>query len=211
MKKQDNSQVVRAYSEVAEKYADQFYKELDHKPLDRKLYDLYAEKVSGKGIHLELGCGPGEVSVYLSKHGLKMIGIDRSKEMIEIAKHLNKNIKFREGDAFNLDFGNDSIDGIIAPYLIVNFTDNEIEIAISEMYRILKKGGNLLITFHTGKNENIEIADFLKKGNYLRFKLHNLNKITKLLSNKGFIINETVVKTPYEGEKTNRAFIYAVK
>ena len=118
-----NDDVVISYSKVAEKYANAFFNELENKPLDKKLYELFALKVPKNGKCIEIGCGPGEISTYLHSIGINIIGIDKSKEMIDQAKKLNQNIKYIEGDVFELSLENNCINGIVAPYLIVNFSD----------------------------------------------------------------------------------------
>ena len=50
-----------AYSKIATNYKQLFINELRNKPLDKKLYDLFYDKVINKGRVLEIGCGPGEM------------------------------------------------------------------------------------------------------------------------------------------------------
>lgn len=111
--------IKNAYNIAAKKYADMCFYELYDKPLDKKLYDLFFERVVNKGVVLEIGCGPGEISNYLKMKGLDIIGLDISDKMIEIAKQLNPFIDFRIGDVFNLQFKDNSVAGIVAPYLKV--------------------------------------------------------------------------------------------
>jgi len=206
-----NEDIVLAYSNIANEYAEAFYHELDNKPIDRKLYDLFADRIPLNGNCLEIGCGPGEISLYLHEKGLHITGIDKSQAMITIAKKLNNNIQFKIDDVFNLSFESDSIDGIVAPFLIVNFTNKEIKLALQEIYRILKHDSILLLTFHIGRNKKLQLNDYFKKNNKIIFTLHSLENVKNIISKCGFIITEVVVKSPYESEQTTRAFIYAKK
>ncbi len=73
----------KAYSKIAQKYKNLFINELQKKPIDRKIYELFFERVVNKGEILEIGCGPGEISNYLWMKGLEIAGIDCSNEMIK--------------------------------------------------------------------------------------------------------------------------------
>jgi ubiquinone/menaquinone biosynthesis C-methylase UbiE len=207
----ENDEIVNVYSKIAKKYADTFFNELDNKPLDRKLYELFASRVIKNGKCIEIGCGPGVISTYLDSIGTNIVGIDKSKEMIEQAKKHNQNVKFIQGDVFELPFDNNCIDGIVAPYLIVNFSDKEIRKTFQEMNRIMKSNSPLLIVFHIGNNKKLKINNFFEETNTITFILHNVDKIKKLLRETLFSINEVVIKEPYEGEITKRAFIFANK
>jgi ubiquinone/menaquinone biosynthesis C-methylase UbiE len=206
-----NDDVVNVYSKIAIKYADTFFNELDNKPLDKKLYELFASRVLKNGNCIEIGCGPGEISTYLNSIGTKIVGIDKSKEMVDQAKKHNQNVRFIQGDVFELPFENNCIDGIVAPYLIVNFSDKEIKKAFQEMNRIMKSNSPLLIVFHIGGNKKLKIKNFFGEANKIIFILHSIAKIKKLLRETLFSINEVILKEPYEGEITKRAFIFAKK
>jgi ubiquinone/menaquinone biosynthesis C-methylase UbiE len=207
----DNEKTVIIYSTIAKKYADTFYNELLKKPIDCKFYDLFIDRLPKKGVCLEIGCGPGEIANYFFQKGVKVIGIDKSKEMIEVAEGHNDKIEFMVGDVFDLNLENAKYDGVVAPYLIVNFSNKEVVEAISEMRRVLKERGKLLIVFHVGNNRKLIIKNFFGSGMTITFILHKIKKIKKILRNNGFIITEVVMKEPYEGEVTNRAYIYAEK
>lgn len=202
--------IKKAYDIAAEAYADKCFYELHDKPLDRKLYDLFFERVVNKGITLELGCGPGEIANYLKMKGLDIMGIDISDKMIEVAKKINPFIEFRVGDVFNLEFKDSSVAGIVAPYLIVNFKMDDISKAFAEIYRVLMHQGQLLIAFHSGGQE-LEINDFFVRGNTIPYTYFNPDCICDKLLEAGFYIIEYINRMPYQGEVTIRTYIFAGK
>jgi len=207
----NNEKTVNVYSEIAKEYAKAFFTELNDKPLDRNLYDFFVGKLKDNANCLEIGCGPGEVSNYLFSKGVIITGIDKSEKMIDEAKKLNPQIKFMQGDVFHLPFGNGEIDGIVAPYLIVNFSNDELHKTFSEMTRVLTRQGQLLVVFHVGMNNKLTIRNFFNTQNKLTFVLHSVAKIKRFLKEYGFEITEVLVKEPYKGEVTKRAFIFATK
>jgi ubiquinone/menaquinone biosynthesis C-methylase UbiE len=206
-----NEEVVDAYTAASKRYGDAFFRELDDKPLDRKLYDLFLERLPAGGACLELGCGPGEVATYIKSRGFGVVGADKSPGMIETARRLNPEIEYRVEDAFRLGMGDREFDGVAAPYLIVNFSDAEIRGALKEMHRVLRKDGVVLLAFHIGKNKVLRIRNFLESGKSLSFILHDVKKVKAMMADSGFAVTEVVEKEPYPGEVTRRAFVYGKK
>jgi trans-aconitate methyltransferase len=113
--------ITSCYDAAAQKYAENFFDELDHKPMDRLLLSYFHEETKGRGTVCDMGCGPGEVADYLYQRGAEVIGIDLSKAMIAEAKRLSPRIEFKVDDMFNLDIPDDYLAGIAAFYAIVNF------------------------------------------------------------------------------------------
>lgn len=201
----------KAYSSAASEYKSFFINELQKKSLDRKLFDLFYDKVVNRGKVLEIGCGPGEISNYLWMKGLDITGIDYSAEMINTAKEFNSSIDYKVGDVFNLDYENETIAGIAAPFLIVNFDADEVAEAFKEINRVLIQNGVFLVTFHIGNDETSVYENFLNKGKKISFTFFKLETIKRILNETGFQITETVIKEPYEGEVKVRSFIFAEK
>ncbi len=98
---------------------------------------------------LDVGCGSGRDIVTLAQKKCRCIGFDVSKNMIEEArKELLKNnisdVELKIGDVINLDFSNEMFDKVFASEVLEHVPDcNK---AVSEMSRVLKPGGALVIT-----------------------------------------------------------------
>jgi ubiquinone/menaquinone biosynthesis C-methylase UbiE len=142
--------------------------------------------------------------------GLDIIGIDISDKMIAVARKLNPFIQFRVGDVFDLKFKENSIAGVVAPYLIVNFKLNDVAKAFKEIHRVLIKHGQFQLSFHAG-NEELEINDFFVEGNTIPYTFFDPDEVAKLLVKSGFRIIEYINRMPYEGEVTKRTYIFAEK
>lgn len=93
---------------------------------------------------LEVGCGTGRTSCYLSSQGHDVVGIDIRPDMIAKAKKRaekeNATVIFLEGDATSLPFPDESFDVILVESVSI-FTDTGK--ALSEYYRVLRSGGQL--------------------------------------------------------------------
>src|SRR3954470_14014646 len=96
-------EVQSSYDRVAEDYARRIFGELEHKPFDRQLLDRFAARVQTLGSACDLGCGPGHVARYFHERGVRVIGVDLSPVMVELARRLNPGIEFRPGNMLSLD------------------------------------------------------------------------------------------------------------
>ena len=96
---------------------------------------------------LDVGCGTGNFSIKLAELGCEIVGIDVSDKMLEMArkKASSKNLKaeFLRMDACNLDFADETFDGVIS-IATLEFVSNY-QKAIDEMFRVVKRGGQILI------------------------------------------------------------------
>lgn len=78
---------------------------------DIHFYIEYAKNM--KGHALELACGTGRITIPMADEGIKVVGLDISKEMLEVAnkkinmldKKSQKNIKLIKGNMRNFDLG----------------------------------------------------------------------------------------------------------
>ena len=79
-----------------------------------------------------------------------IFGLDLSPGMIEQARQLNPDISFQVGDMMALEFGDESLAGIVAFYAVVNIPHDFLLSVFREMARVLQPGGLLLLSFHIG-------------------------------------------------------------
>lgn len=93
---------------------------------------------------LDLGCGQGFFCRILSKKHAKVIGIDLSEKLIQIAKkYLTNNIQYFVANSENLSFlEENSFDFVISILSIGNIRN--IEETFKEIYKILKLNGKFI-------------------------------------------------------------------
>ena len=130
------------FDSIAERY-DSWYRS----PIGR-----YADEVewncvknllpSRKGRVLDLGCGTGLYTERLMKMGFDVLSLDYSVEMLRVAKG-KMDGEFIRGDAMRLPFRDSSFDGTVAITSFEFFP--EPEMAISEMKRVVRKGGFIIV------------------------------------------------------------------
>ena len=112
----------------------------------------FADLKEGETV-LDLGSGAG-IDAFLSANKVsksgKVIGIDMTDEMLEKAKTNARNgnytnVEFRKGDIEkNIPVNDDTIDAVISN-CVINLTADKTS-AFREVYRILRKGGRMVIS-----------------------------------------------------------------
>lgn len=100
---------------------------------------------------LEVAIGTGRNLPFYPKD-VRITGIELSPAMLDIARRraaeLGISADLRQGDAERLDFGDDTFDTVVCVLSLCTIPDNAK--AISEMHRVLKPGGKLLLLDHIG-------------------------------------------------------------
>ena len=95
---------------------------------------------------LDVGTGTGFFAILLAEKGHRVEGIDLTPAMLEearrLAKQRNLDITFREMDAQNLAYPDDTFDVVISRNLTWTLPDPER--AYASWFRVLKPGGVLL-------------------------------------------------------------------
>lgn len=115
----------------------------------KTVLSLLDSDLSGKKM-LEVGCGNGDFSNYLSiERNADILGLDFSKESIAIANEKKKKFNasgsdFMVGDAQNINLPDNSYDIIVSCECLEHIP--EPQKMVSEIYRLLKPGGLVVLT-----------------------------------------------------------------
>lgn len=107
-----------------------------------QLFSVFGD-MKGKKV-LDLGCGTGRILGELKLFGAEVTAVDISEEMLSKAKKKHPDVEMIVADAENLPFENDYFDVVTATFLIVHLKNPEI--AFDEVYRVLKSGGEFVLT-----------------------------------------------------------------
>ncbi|MCA9337337.1 class I SAM-dependent methyltransferase [Candidatus Saccharibacteria bacterium] len=94
---------------------------------------------------ISIGCGSGVDARWLADNGAKrVVGIDISKGLLEIAKSNNPDIEFREMDMEKLDFPDESFD-LAYSSLAIHYIDDWTP-ALEEARRVLRPEGQYIFS-----------------------------------------------------------------
>lgn len=106
---------------------------------------------------LDIGCGTGTLAINMANKGAKVTGIDLSSAMLSLAKqrsnHLppGSKIEFIEASAIEIDrlFPGECFDCVTSTLVFSELSSEEQEFVLKECYRILKKGGRIILADET--------------------------------------------------------------
>jgi SAM-dependent methyltransferase len=185
-----------SYDGIAEEYAARFFDELAHKPLDRALLDAFAEEVRGLGTTADIGCGPGQIGRYLHDHGLDVIGIDLSPQMVALASRLSPAMRFQVGSMLALDLPDASLAGIVAFYSIIHIPPHLVPQALREFSRVLRPSGLALLSFHVG-DDCLRPAELFGQPVALDFQFYQPERLAAELEAAGLVVQARLVRQPY--------------
>lgn len=118
---------------------------------------------------LDLGCGSGNDTLYLTSKGKKVIACDQSEVAVN---NIKKNFPEIEGTkCFNMldgfPFEGDSFDVIVADLCLHYFTEEDTYAVLTEIGRILMPGGHLILRVNSindvdhGAGQGVEIEHHL--------------------------------------------------
>ena len=119
----------------------------------------FAGMVDGLKV-IDAGCGTGYLANKLHQLGAKVIGVDFSIRMLEIAGSRYPNIDFRLDDCCQLSTVSDEeFDLLISNYVLMDMPD--LDGAVDSFYRVLKPKGVAIIVFShpcfdVGNSESLE-------------------------------------------------------
>lgn len=186
------------------------YRALNYGPTPQRFW--HASKIallnkvgsfSKEDIVLDAGCGSGNVVFFLADRVLKVIGADMSKNAIEFARQRALglkmgNLSFDKINLKKLPYPNESFTKVVLFEVIEHLGLDDYHKIISEIYRVMKNGGELYITTPNKLSLWPVIERFLdtfKLVPQLRNKQHILQLTialtTKVIIKNGFYVKET--------------------
>lgn len=205
-----NDQTREVYDEVATEYSTRIAGELDGKPLDRALLDVFATSVGPGGRVCDAGCGPGHVSRYLRDRGVDVFGLDLSQAMVVEAGRLQPDIVFREGDLTSWAGEPTDLAGIVAFYSLIHLPREAVSSALRTMRDHLRPGGLVFLAFHVG-SEVLHIDEWWGKTVSLDFTFFEIDEMRGYVEEAGLVIEWVVERAPYADVEhpTRRGYVLA--
>ncbi len=109
---------------------------------------LYKDYLGNNPLNiLDVGTGPGSISILLAGMGHHVTAVDLSEQMLGHARKNAENngvtVDFRIGDAENLPFDDNTFDAVVNRWVLWTITDPKT--ALQEWHRVLKPGGRVCI------------------------------------------------------------------
>ena len=160
-----------------------------------KLARRVADQLPSGSTVLEVAPGPGYFCIELARLGAYSItGLDISHTFVEIASkkaaEAGIQVDFRQGNASNMPFANDTFDFLLCRAAFKNFAQPVR--ALQEMCRVLKPGGRGLI-IDLRKDASMESINHEVEG----MRLNPINKILTKLTFRTMLLKSAYTKEQF--------------
>jgi ubiquinone/menaquinone biosynthesis C-methylase UbiE len=104
-----------------------------------------------KGTLLDVGCGTGRLLIEAGRRGMRGVGVDTNREMLQVAEervkkqNLTRRIDFEYGDATSLDFDNDAFDIVVSTLMVSELHLEQMKAFLKEAARVVVPGGQVVV------------------------------------------------------------------
>jgi ubiquinone/menaquinone biosynthesis C-methylase UbiE len=142
------ARTIQAYEETAEDYQKTHFDINEIK----NIIDFFIRHSKGQKI-LDIGCGPGRDAKYFSKQGLDVTGIDLTSNFIKMASKNAPNAIFKQMDMRNLDFPENTFDGIYSCASFLHIPKKDAKDTLLGFRKILKPAGLVYVSVKAGTEE----------------------------------------------------------
>ena len=195
-----------SYDVVAQEYEARFLDELAAKPRDRELLVAFAESVRDPVV--EIGCGPGQVGLFVRQRGRRVYGLDLSREMARRANHRLDGAVV--ADMRSLPFASERLGGLVAFYSLIHIRRAAVGGVLREFQRVLRPGGRVLFSTHEGRGD-LQHDQFLDEPVPIVATLFELDELVEASRAAGLDVTRAERRERYPSESTVRLYVEATR
>lgn len=192
--------IKNAYNSWAENYD-----EVENKTRDLEEFVVRKILISNYNHVLELGCGTGKNTVWLSQQAKQLTGLDFSEEILIQAKQKvsSKKVTFKKLNLLNdWSIEKESVDLITCSLVLEHFKDLD-QIFNRAFKSLINNGEFYLCELHPFKQYSGGKARFIKEDKLeaLETYIHNISDYMEAAERSGFKLKQ--LKEWYDDNKTN--------
>ena len=139
-----------------------------------KLRERVVDAFVGYGRVLDIGSGGGEQAALLAESGIaEVLGIDASPYLVAHANANYPQVQFTARAAENSGFSDADFDAVCLGFVFHEIPPKYADLAIAEIYRILKPGGELIIAEPSSLQLELTAGELIRRFGWrgLYFKL----------------------------------------
>ncbi|MFH1592975.1 MAG: methyltransferase domain-containing protein [Candidatus Woesearchaeota archaeon] len=201
----DKNNVVAKTIKTYEELAEDYYK--THFDINeiKNIADFFIQNLKGQKI-LDIGCGPGRDAKYFSEHDLEVTGIDLTSNFVKMASQNVPNAKFKQMDMRNLDFPENTFDGIWACASFLHVPKEDAKNTLLGFKKILKPAGLIYLSVKQGDEEKFVEKDEYK-GRTKFFAFYTQDEFKNLIESCNF----KIVKVLIDNKKDTWINVFATK
>jgi ubiquinone/menaquinone biosynthesis C-methylase UbiE len=185
--------VQRAWDEVAETYAER----RDPSGSDAALLDDLRADLPADPAVLDVGCGDGARTLANLPAG--SVGLDISRQGLELARETVPDARLVHGELSTLPFAANRFDAVTAYHAVFHVARERHPTVYREFARVLRPGGRLLMTLPAGRFETVRRGWM---GGRMFFSAPGRTQTLDQLRSAGFGDLETMTATDPLGSST---------
>lgn len=176
--------------------AEKWYAERKKLFREKKYVDILLQPLAPGSKILDLGCGAGEpIARYLLQQGFRVVGVDRSEKMLELAKRLIPEAELIHADILEVDF-NDRFAAIIAWDSIFHIERRHHQTIFGKLHKWLEPDGRLLLSVDGSASDDGEGFTSEMFGQTFFYSGYAPEESIRLLEAEGFQIELWEVDDP---------------
>lgn len=202
--------------EVFDKYAKQYQEKYMETDLYKDTFDLFCDSIKKENADiLEIACGPGNITKYLLKKrpDFKILGIDLSSKMIELAKINNPTAEFHLMDCREIGQIDKTYDAIMCGFCLPYLSKEESLNLIRDASGLLKSNGIFYLSTMEGDYGKSGLKGPSSEGEdeiYIHY--HQADYLTSALNKNGFEVLDLRRKShPDQTEKYPKDLLIIAK
>lgn len=179
--------VMAGYDDVAAAYDE------DRRPgEDVSFVEALADDLPEGARVLDAGCGGGRAVLETLADEYEAVGLDLSADQLSLASERAPAARLVRGDLTRLPVGDATVDAVTALHSVIHVPREHHEQVFAEFGRVLRPGGQLLLTTGVGEWEG-ENDDWLDSGAEMQWSFHGRERSLDLLAEAGFDVAEEAV------------------
>ena len=144
------------YNKTATGWSDEWFKEKKQSMILEKFYSCFAAGGTKHPRLLDLGSGAGYDAKIISRMGARVVGVDLSEKLVNIAKNEVSHCKFFLGDITEPMDKLGKFDGVYCLATIMHVNISKMKKTLKNIADVLREGGLLLISSFDGVGKNYE-------------------------------------------------------
>lgn len=185
---------IETYNSIASNY---LFATWSHQP--QCALNAFCQCVVSGGLVLDAGCGGGRDCQAFIERGFKVVGIDLSEKMLEIAQTSVKNCDFVQADLRKIPLDDGSVDGIWCCASLLHLKHVEVPRALAEFRRVLRANAVCCILVKEGSGEEF-VQETLSQGMRRFYSYFQEDEICQLCLS----LNFSILSRRTTPEKSNR-------
>lgn len=200
-----NKKTMQTYNKVANDWVTRYGIKGTDPSLWFSYIDQFQKELSSSASLLDIGFGGGRESRIFIGKGYNVTGVDPCKTfVVTMQNHFPKHT-FVEGSLDALPFKDNSFDAVWCTSVLLHIAEEKIPQALKQIYRVLKPGGKLLLSFSQGSKESKCLF-----GRW--FFVHPEKEFTDALKVQGFTLNK-IEQVPNQGKNPweHQSVVFAQK